>query len=459
MSVTGLPKYPYDLFLFFSFALILFLSGPVDARTGHSRRINHQNYIRNKGYKIYNPKPVHGSSSFHGYNAYEPYNRIFDVLSFGAKGDGIADDSKAFLAAWAEACSVGSATVEIPSEFRFLVGPITLQGPCKPGLALQIDGIILAPGDLGIWPKSGLLQWLNFKNLQSFTIQGTGTIDGQGSAWWAIPRFQLNKAVRFYSSYSITIRDIRIQNSPLCHLKFDNCAGVKVSNLTISSPGDSPNTDGIHIQNSQEVEVQYSSISCGDDCISIQTGSSNIYIHHIQCGPGHGISIGGLGNDGSLACVSNITVQNTTMQDTLYGVRIKTWQGGLGSVKSVSFSNIQVSNVKIPIAIDQFYCDKKACTNKTNAVAISDINYDRINGTYSTQVIYLACSSSIPCINIGIANISLVPSAEAGELKQALCWNTYGKSQAPLLPTSIDCLETSNPYKNTYRLNKTSFTC
>lgn len=27
----------------------------------------------------------------------------------------------------------------------------------------------------------------------------------------------------------------------------------------------------------------------GDDCVSIQTGCSNIHIHHINCGPGHGI--------------------------------------------------------------------------------------------------------------------------------------------------------------------------
>lgn len=27
----------------------------------------------------------------------------------------------------------------------------------------------------------------------------------------------------------------------------------------------------------------------GDDCVSIQTGCSNIHVHHINCGPGHGI--------------------------------------------------------------------------------------------------------------------------------------------------------------------------
>jgi len=64
----------------------------------------------------------------------------------------------------------------------------------------------------------------------------------------------------------------------------------------------------------------------GDDCVSIQTGCSNIYIHNVNCGPGHGISIGGLGKENTKACVSNVTVRDVMMHNTMNGVRIKTWQ-------------------------------------------------------------------------------------------------------------------------------------
>lgn len=64
----------------------------------------------------------------------------------------------------------------------------------------------------------------------------------------------------------------------------------------------------------------------GDDCVSIQTGCSNIDVHNVNCGPGHGISIGSLGKDNTKACVSSITVRDVTMHDTMTGVRIKTWQ-------------------------------------------------------------------------------------------------------------------------------------
>ncbi|KAL2547143.1 Pectin lyase-like superfamily protein [Forsythia ovata] len=383
---------------------------------------------------------------------------VFNILSFGAKGDGVSDDSKALLAAWKTACKVTGAVVEIPSEFKFVIKPITLQGPCMPHLVFQIDGTILAPPKVGSWPKSSLYQWIDFKWLYNFTIQGKGTVDGQGSNWWSSSQINpLQKkrskiipdmkptALRFYASYNVTVRDIRIIDSPLCHLKFDNSEGVKINNITISAPESSPNTDGIHLQNTKDVEIQHSNIACGDDCVSIQTGCSNVHVHHISCGPGHGISLGGLGKDKSIACVSNIKVENIVMANTLYGARIKTWQGGLGSVKNVTFSNIQLSEVKVPIMIDQYYCDKNICKNQTGAVAISGVKFDQIIGTYSVQPIHLACSNSVPCVDVVLIDIQLKPYPGCAGIQQALCWNSYGKSQAPLVPSSMDyCVRSGN---------------
>ncbi|XP_028085446.1 polygalacturonase At1g48100 [Camellia sinensis] len=393
-----------------------------------------------------------------------PGPAIFDVFSFGAKGDGVSDDSKALLAAWKAACKIPGATVKIPSGFEFLIKPITLQGPCTPHLVLRIDGTLLALPKVGSWPKSSWFQWINFKWVQNLSIQGTGIVDGQGSNWWSssqtdyiqkrskhIPDVKPT-ALRFYDSSNVTVRDIRIINSPQCHLKFDNSGGVKIDNITISAPKNSPNTDGIHLQNTQDVEIQHSNIGCGDDCVSIQTGCSNIHVHHINCGPGHGTSLGGLGKDKSVACVSDIVVENIFMQNTLSGVRIKTWQGGIGSVKNVTFSNIQVEDVKVPIMIDQYYCDNNFCKNQTGAVAIRGIKFDQIIGTYSVQPIHLACSNEIPCTDVDLINIQLKASSSKGYggFEQALCFNSYGKSQAPLVPSSMDyCLRGGGSVKRT----------
>ncbi|XP_027362829.1 polygalacturonase At1g48100 [Abrus precatorius] len=384
---------------------------------------------------------------------YGPQGKTFDILSFGAKGNGIVDDSEALLAAWKGACNVPGATVKIPAQFKFLIKPITLQGPCMPDLTLQIDGTLLALPEASSWPKSSLFQWINFKWVQNFTIKGSGIVNGQGYNWWRSSELydmqsyskqssgMKPTAIRFYSSNLVTVRDIRIINSPLCHLKFDNSKGIKVNNITISSPENSPNTDGIHLQNTHDVEIQRSDIGTGDDCVSIQTGCSNIHVHHINCGPGHGISVGGLGKDKSVACVSDIIVEDISMKNTLYGARIKTWQGGIGMVKNVSFSRIQVYDVMSPIMIDQYYCDKQNCKNQTGTVVISGVKFDQISGTYAMQPIHLACSNFIPCTDVDLIDIQLRPSLKNQGLQQAVCWNSYGKSQGPLVPSSIDyCL-------------------
>ncbi|KAJ1423062.1 Pectin lyase fold/virulence factor [Sesbania bispinosa] len=413
----------------------------------------------------------------------QAYNSTtFNVLDFGAKGDAITDDTEAFQATWAEACKVEASTMLIPADYVFYVGPISFSGPyCKPNIIFQLDGTIVAPTNPNAWGR-GLLQWLEFTKLVGITIQGNGIIDGRGSVWWQDHPYDnpidgeeklivpLNNtvgsppipiqselggklpgikptALRFYGSFNPTVTGITIQNSPQCHLKFDNCNGVLVHDVSISSPGDSPNTDGIHLQNSKDVLIYRSTLACGDDCISIQTGCSNVFVHNVDCGPGHGISIGSLGKDNTRACVSNITVRDVNMHNTMNGVRIKTWQGGSGSVQGVLFSNIQVSEVQLPIVIDQFYCDKRTCTNQSSAVALNGINYERIKGTYTVKPVHFACSDSLPCVDVSLTSIELEPVQEQYHLYDPFCWQTYGELKTPTVPP-ISCLQIGKPSNN-----------
>ncbi|KAJ8485381.1 hypothetical protein OPV22_017866 [Ensete ventricosum] len=389
---------------------------------------------------------------------------MFDVLDFGAKGDGVTDDTKAFEAAWAAACKVEASMVIVPAEFDFLVRPISFSGPdCEPNIVFQLDGTIIAPTSAGAW-GAGSLQWLEFAKLQEITIRGSGVIDGGGSVWWTNSDSDIDQinaelgskmpqikptALRFYGSYNVTVTGIRIQNSPRCHLKFDNCEAVEVFNITVSSPGDSPNTDGIHLQNSRDVMIHGVDMGCGDDCVSIQTGCSNIYIHDVDCGPGHGISIGGLGRDNTKACVSNITVRDINLRNTMTGVRIKTWQGGSGSVQAIRFSNIKVWEVQIPMVIDQFYCDRSSCKNQSSAVALSGIAYEGIRGTFTVKPVHFACSDTSPCSGISLSEVELEPLQERHHMNDPFCWQAFGELYAPP-PTipPITCLQIGEPASN-----------
>ncbi|CAM8909127.1 unnamed protein product [Rhodiola kirilowii] len=405
-----------------------------DAIQGDAASVRNKNHRHRQANHSHHDRVLASSS-------YQNVSAVFNVLEYGAKGNGVTDDTKAFTLAWTAACKVEASTMVVPSGYVFLVEAISFSGTgCGPNKLFQLDGKIIAPKSFESW-KSGILKWIEFTKLKGITIQGVGTIDGQGSVWWLTSKTKPT-ALRFYGSVNVTVRGITIQNSPQTHLKFDNCKSVKVFNMQTASPGDSPNTDGIHLQNSQDVEIHDSSFACGDDCISIQTGCSNLYIHDISCGPSHGISIGSLGAGNTKACVSNIIVRSVSIQNSTNGVRIKTWQGGSGAVQNISFSLIKVSRVEVPITIDQFYCDKNRCVNKTSAVAVAGINYELITGTYTEKPFHIACSDSLPCTGISLSSVNLVAvQGLSSKIQEPFCWKAFGQVSTATVPSS--CLNKS----------------
>ncbi|MFS7956856.1 putative endo-polygalacturonase [Helianthus anomalus] len=148
----------------------------------------------------------------------------------------------------------------------------------------------------------------------------------------------------------------------------------------------------------------------------------------------------------SRACVSNITVTDSVIRHSDNGVRIKTWQGGFGSVSKVKFYNIHMDNVRNPIMIDQYYCQTKGgCPNQTATIHISDISYEKIRGTYDARspAMHLGCNNSVPCTNLTFYDVELMPS-QGQIMATPFCWNAYGALQTLTIPP-IFCLLEGNP--------------
>ncbi|CAN1826566.1 Polygalacturonase QRT2 [Linum perenne] len=93
-----------------------------------------------------------------------------------------------------------------------------------------------------------------------------------------------------------------------------HCNSVRITDVLVSGPGDSPNTDVIHITESTNVVLQDTKIGTGDDCVSIVSGSSNIKMKRLYCRPGHGIRIGSLGKDNSTGFVSKVVVDTALLR-------------------------------------------------------------------------------------------------------------------------------------------------
>ncbi|XVE61146.1 hypothetical protein DITRI_Ditri06bG0016600 [Diplodiscus trichospermus] len=355
---------------------------------------------------------------------------LVDVDDFGATSDG-ADDTEAFEKAWKEACSSKAAVVlEVPKEKSYLLKPIRFSGPCNSNLTIQIHGTIEASDDMSDY-KQDNRHWLIFDSVDNLLIEGGGNINGNGKIWWQNsckinqdhPCKDAPTALTFYKSKNLIVRNLNIQDAQQIHVSFDTCTNVQASGLTVRAPEKSPNTDGIHITNTQNIQITKSVIGTGDDCISIVSGSQNVQAMGITCGPGHGISIGSLGSGNSKAYVSGVTVDGAKLSGTTNGVRIKTWQGGSGTASNIKFQNIEMDNVSNPIIIDQNYCDQdKPCKKQSSAVQVKNVVYKNIKGTSASEVATkFDCSESHPCQGIVLENVNL--QEQGDRTAKAICNN------------------------------------
>ncbi|KAI5323874.1 hypothetical protein L3X38_032947 [Prunus dulcis] len=164
------------------------------------------------------------------------------------------------------------------------------------------------------------------------------------------------------------------------------CTGVRISNIHLNAPENSPNTDGIDITLSTHVDIRDSSIATGDDCIA--------------CGPGHGISVG------------------------------KSRQGReeLGMLRRFSLT-ISLVGTENPIIIDQHYCDDGAqCQALAGAVKVSDVTCTRFQGTSATEEAITLDCSDLGCTNIVMDHVNITSTVPGKPVLQSLCKNANGTS-------------------------------
>ncbi|KAB2075034.1 hypothetical protein ES319_A07G192200v1 [Gossypium barbadense] len=342
--------------------------------------------------------------------------KIVNVDAFGAKVNG-RDDSQAFKKAWKYACSSSQrATLVVPKKKVYHLKPIDFSGPCKSAISLNIQGTIRATVNHSDYERyEG--RWLYFDKVQNLRVEGGGIINGNGRTWWensckinkALPCKEAQRAVTFNECNNLIVASLLIKNAQQMHLSFRKCVNVKAFNLLVKAPGHSPNTDGIHVTETQNININNCVIGTGDDCISIVSGSKNVRATGITCGPGHGISIGSLGARKSAAYVSNVLVNNTILSGTTNGVRIKTWQNYCDQQKPC------------PKQIYIYYIN----ADQVSAVRVSNVFYKNMRGTSASRVaMKFDCSKSFPCRGIFLQDVALRPQEEEQEdIGKASCAN------------------------------------
>ncbi len=275
----------------------------------------------------------------------------FLVTTYGAVGDDKTVNTTALQAALDAAKAAGGGTVTVPAG-TFLSGPIVVGNGTRLELAAGAELKMLP---MGSWP--GTTPFITANDAHDIAIGGSGTIEGQGQAWWnaltATPSLVRPQEVSFSNSQRVQISGIRLQNSPEEHIwvKGDTdvtITGITIETLAVAGQHIPNNTDGVDM----DVTGAFfcgNSVADGDNNVVME--GKNIYVAYSTFGVGHGCSIGSITTSG----ISAVTVDHLTMNGTTAGIRLKSARGRGGLVHDLTYSNVTMTDVVTPIYITSYY--------------------------------------------------------------------------------------------------------
>lgn len=258
------------------------------------------------------------------------------IVDYGAKGDGLFDNSKAIAEAIDAVASNGGGTVLIPRGL-WLTGPITM----KSNINLHVaDGaLVLFSTDKSIYPLietsfEGLDTYrltspINGNGLENIAITGNGTFDGNGQVWRAVKQGKMSPSQwsallksggvlsedkkSWYPSQAYkdanaltqnfnvapfktreefeAIRDFlrpvmlslvncnkvlldgpTFQNSPAWNLHPLMCENIILRNLNVRNPWYSQNGDGLDLESCKNALIYNNTFDVGDDAICFKSG-------------------------------------------------------------------------------------------------------------------------------------------------------------------------------------------
>lgn len=279
---------------------------------------------------------------------------VFNVTNYAAVGDGIKDNTTNIQNAINAASAAGGGIVEIPAG-TFLCGPITVTS----SLNLRVDAtatLMMLP--LGIYPggTSNAVTFITCNGIHDLEISGQGTLDGQGAPWWTY--YNTNNTINrpmilnLFTVNRLFIHDVTYKNPPNHHCGLrSNGGNITISNLTVSTTANSPNTDGLNFVATNSV-IMNCHIADGDDNIAMgSTGPIyDLLITNCVFGTGHGVSFGS-----GISGVTNVTVANCAFTGTGNGFRIKCARDNSQPMKNINYLNNTMTNVGLPIVFYSYY--------------------------------------------------------------------------------------------------------
>lgn len=291
----------------------------------------------------------------------------YNIIDFGAKADGTTQTSNIQQAI--DRCfKLGGGTVLVPPG-EYITGALQLRSHVT--LMLENGALLKGSLDTADYSINGIQHGMIYaQNEKYISIEGRGTIDGNGTAFMIQDRshvsadfgreytrqganfmpegtffedgpvaydFRPGMMVVFLSCENIKIKDITFRDSPEWTIRFGECDNVLVDGISIDNNLMIPNSDGIHCTASKNVRISNCDIRAGDDAIIVTGFPNTIGVHGDNEARDKELGKDRIGNNSGYA--ENVTVTNCVLQSRSAGIRI-----GYGTVpiRRCVFENIVI---------------------------------------------------------------------------------------------------------------------
>ncbi|HVI44471.1 MAG TPA: glycoside hydrolase family 28 protein [Chitinophaga sp.] len=285
-------------------------------------------------------------------------DRIIDITSYGAVGDGKTLNTSAIQQAIDACTSQGGGKVRVPSG-AWLTGTLLLKSNVT--LLVEENATLLGSPDIKDYQvidgfRDGLGQQMGYAligavDVNNTGITGKGVIDGQGKLVRASGGHERRPfLIRFVHCSNVTVTDIRLQGPTAWTMHFFRCSDITTKRVTIRSRG-LGNNDGIDIDCCERVQISDCDIDSGDDAICFKTTSpypcKDISVSNIKINTGEGAIKFGTESAGNF---ENISISKIDVAFAREG-GIKLFSVDGAHLKNISISDIVMGKVNMPIII------------------------------------------------------------------------------------------------------------
>lgn len=378
------------------------------------------------------------------------------LTDFGAKGDGVTDNTEAFQKAISQLSKQGGGHLVVPAGV-WLTGLISLKDNID--LHLERNAIVMATPDklkhLKTDKQTGerdsrATPLINASKRKNISITGEGIIDGNGKWWRPVKRGKVSDTewnqfrsmggtvsekgdlwypfglknfpnitqnmekeenlrmhmVRFTDCENVLVSGVTLQNSPRFHFVPQRCRNVIIDGVTVRCPWNAQNGDGIDFTDVNIGLIVNNTVDVGDDGICMKSsvakkeapanGCEDIIVENNTVFHAHGGFV--LGSN-TTSGIRRMVVRKNRYCSTDTGLRFKSGLGRGGKTEKIYIQDIIMSDIaKEAIVFQCDYSDHDADGSPKRSATLTEKQKKRIpefQDIHINNVICMGCKTGL----------------------------------------------------------------